>query len=101
MEVCKWVVECNNKVREALLQKGRVYRDFVLCKVVDFLSVPRCCKCQGYGNVSKYCTKTVEGICAHCAEEIHGVKEWKALESNPVCAVYKVAEKLTRLKVGQ
>ena len=59
------VVEVSPKIRETLLDAGRVYIDFAACRVVDHLSVTRCYRCQGYGHGVKFCKKSV---CSHCGK---------------------------------
>ena len=58
LPVVNLVVEVAPKIRETLLDAGRVYIDFAACRVVDHLSVTRCYRCQGYGHGVKFCKKS-------------------------------------------
>lgn len=56
-ETVNLVVELEPKIRELLLEAGRVYIDYDSCRIVDFYHISRCYRCQGYGHVQKFCKK--------------------------------------------
>lgn len=64
-KVERWVVECTPEVRDWLTSEGRIYVDWSLCRVKDFLSVTRCYNCQGYGHPSRFCKG--KRTCGHCS----------------------------------
>lgn len=57
-EVNNWVIECPPKIRESLIKRRRVYIEFSSCRVVDYMAIVRCYRCQGYGHITKYCKQT-------------------------------------------
>lgn len=59
LDVVNIIVEVSPKIRDVLMDIGRVYIDFASCRVVDHLSISRCYRCQGYGHVAKTCRKSV------------------------------------------
>lgn len=75
-----WVATCNPKMRELLINKGRVYIDWFSCKVKDFISVPRCYKCHGYGHMAGNCKSKLK--CGKCGEEGHEFKSCKSQGPN-------------------
>lgn len=54
-DVVNIVAEVDCKIREVLLEAGRVYIEFAACRVVDQRAITRCFWCQGYGHVTKVC----------------------------------------------
>ncbi|KAK5646388.1 hypothetical protein RI129_004852 [Pyrocoelia pectoralis] len=60
------IAECTPAVRQRLLHQGRIYIQFESCRVLDYIQVTRCFKCQGYGHPAKYCTATAD-TCSLCA----------------------------------
>lgn len=94
-----WVVECSGQVRRSLIFKERVYIEWRSCKLEDYLSVPRCFKCQGLGHVSKYCKR--ENItCGHCSELGHDIKVCPNKVATPVCCNCKNQKKDANHKVS-
>lgn len=99
-DVCNWVIEVNNRIRVALLEKGRIYIDYACCKVRDILAVPRCYKCQGYGHLVKYCKREGGEICSHCGETGHNYRDCKIDKDRPCCVQCKIAKKDSGHRVG-
>lgn len=57
-------------VRRQLKSKDRIYIGYGACKVDDFLSVSRCCKCQAFGHTQAECRRE-QPVCGHCAQKGH------------------------------
>lgn len=99
-DVYNVVLECAPKIRNELISKGRIYVEFPSCRVVDFLGVSRCFKCQGYGHVEKYCTNTGPTVCSHCGGEGHSFQGCSKKEEEAVCVVCKAAKKASNDRGG-
>lgn len=94
-----WVVECSAELRKDLINKFKIFIDWVACRVKDFISVSRCFKCQGLGHISKSCTKE-QSICAHCAVVGHDIKTCPKKKEAPTCANCKNQNKDARHNVN-
>lgn len=53
-------------VRTHLVSRGRVSIGWRRCRVIDFVSVTRCYRCQEFGHVRARC-KAPRDVCSHCA----------------------------------
>lgn len=89
---CNWIIECSADIRDELISRGRIYIDFSYCRVVDYLGVARCFKCQCYGHVAKHCDKK-NNTCSHCGEEGHVYTDCKNKDKETSCAACKAAKK--------
>src|SRR5436190_23688640 len=86
------VVECSVRIRNWLRGKEKIYIEWQLCRVKDYVDVPRCYKCQRYGHVAKHCNSEKPG-CSHCAGE-HEFKDCPdAKKKERVCCVNCKREK--------
>lgn len=95
------VAEVEAKLREDLLETGRVYIDFAACRDVDQIGGTRCFRCQGYGHVARLCKKEPgDSICSHCGRAGHEYKECRRAEENPSCANCLAAKKPANNRVG-
>lgn len=67
-----WVLDVDNEVFRCLTERKRICIDFSRYRVVEFLQITRCFKCQGYGHISSRC----QGVqrCQKCAGE-HRITE--------------------------
>lgn len=73
-EVVNHVAEVTPKMRNLMLNKGKLYLPFLAISVKDYLVVPRCLKCQDYGHITKFC-KEENRVCAHYGVENHERKD--------------------------
>lgn len=64
------VLECSAKLRQALMDKGRLYIGWQVVEVCDHISVLCCTKCQQYGHPERFC-RAVEVTCGKCGETGH------------------------------
>lgn len=64
------VVRCTPEVRNAIVNKGKVYVHWERHSVWDYIDVVCCHKCQLYGHVEKYCSAKTR-TCGKCGEEGH------------------------------
>lgn len=94
------VVEVDPKIRELLLEAGRVYIDYDACRVVDFLHVSRCFKCQAYGHVRKTCKSTGESLCSHCGRAGHEYAGCPRKWDTPTCVNCLAAKRPCDHRVG-
>lgn len=61
------LVKCRSEMRNKMVRSGRVFVGWESLVVTDHIDVPRCFNCQGYGHVSKLCSK--EARCGRCGKE--------------------------------
>jgi len=62
------VVESSVRVRNWLRGKERIFVEWQSCKVIDYVDLARCYKCQRYGHIAKHCDHE-KPSCSHCAGE--------------------------------
>lgn len=60
-----WVLDVDNDVFRCLIGRRRICIDFNRYRIVEFLQIIRCFKCQGYGHLSSRCQG--EQKCSKCA----------------------------------
>ena len=87
-----WVLEVAPELRNRLRKAERLFVMTRSCKVLDYISLSRCYKCQLYGHIAKHC-KAVKTTCSHCAEEGHTFSECKNKEQVAKCAVCKASKR--------
>lgn len=80
------IMECSPKLRQALVEKGRVYLGWQVVEVCDHISVTCCNRCQQYGHPERYC-RTTEIVCGGCGEVGHRKPECKS--ESKCCATCK------------
>ena len=87
--VMNLVVEVSPKIRDVLLDAGRVHIDFAACRVVDHLSVT-----VGYGHGIKQCKKPErECVCSHCGKVGDDFRTCNVVGEKPSCANCLAAKK--------
>lgn len=74
-----WLIDIDGNDRDVLLSHKIICLDFERYRVVDFISVTRCFKCQSFGNYADQCKG--ETHCAKCAED----RSMKNCKSGTVC----------------
>jgi len=67
--VCTWVVAAHPNVWSFLMSKGHAYVESNKCPVREYISVPRCYLCYGYGHLAKYCR--IGACCRKCGSKGH------------------------------
>ena len=70
-----WIISVDDKGRALLLTRKRICIDFERIRIVDYIPIIRCFKCQKFGHVISKCEN--EQICPKCAEN-HEEKVCKA-----------------------
>lgn len=71
------VLECAPSLRDALVEKGRVFIGWQAVTVTDHINVTCCMKCQQFGHPERYCRQK-EVTCGRCGEIGHASKDCKA-----------------------
>jgi hypothetical protein len=99
-DVVNIVVELDPKIRELLLENGRVYIDYDSCRIVDFYHISRCYRCQGYGHVQKFCKRSGDSVCSHCGRAGHEHMNCPRREEKPVRVNCLSAKKPSDHRVG-
>lgn len=88
---CHFVLYVPAKIREALINDGRLYMGWESFPVKDFCGVVKCTRCHLYGHMAKQCTAKT-AVCGHCAIEGHDRAECpngRAPAKCPACARHK------------
>ncbi|XP_076230262.1 uncharacterized protein LOC143176008 [Nomia melanderi] len=79
-----WVIEVSPKARKALKDRGRLFLEWQVCHVRDYVVAGRCFRCQAFGHIAKHC-RAVADTCGHCAQEGHSFKECPNTKEKPSC----------------
>ncbi len=74
-ETCHWVAEVTPELFTLLNRKRRLYFEWTVLKVKEFIRETRCYNCNLFGHIAKNCKNAK--TCARCAEEGHEHKECK------------------------
>lgn len=81
---CHRVYEMPAKIRKLLVEQEKVFVNWTVCRVRDFIGLTVCTKCQMIGHSYKYCRDALR--CGHCAEENHSNESCPNAAAKPVCA---------------
>lgn len=84
------VLRCSPAMRDALVNRERVYLGWERYPVKDFVDVTCCNKCQMYGHVAKYC-KAEKETCGKCG--VIGHSRHACNSATTVCATCKAFKK--------
>ena len=91
-EEVNWVLEVAPELRNRMRKAERLYIMARSCKVLDYIGLSRCYKCQLYGHIAKYC-RAEKVTCSHCAEDGHTFADCKNKKDAAKCVVCKVAKR--------
>lgn len=81
---CHRVYEVPAHLRHVLVKQGKVFVDWNVCRVRDFIGLTVCSKCQMIGHSFKFCKD--QQRCGHCAGEGHARTDCPKAAAKPVCA---------------
>lgn len=81
---CHRVFEVPAHIRHVLVEQGKVFVDWNVCRVRDFIGLTVCSKCQMIGHSFKFCKD--QQRCGHCAGEGHARINCPKAAAEPVCA---------------
>lgn len=73
-----WLIDVDSRSKEMLLQMKRVCIDYDRYRVVEFISINRCFKCQVFGHIASKCSGDIH--CVKCSGP-HGQSECKSVET--------------------
>lgn len=71
------VFECSPRLRDAMIALDQLYIGWESIRVVDYVSVICCSRCQIYGHKERFC-KAQEHTCGRCAVSGHKTSECKS-----------------------
>lgn len=73
-----WLIDVDKELSERLLDKRRICIDYERYRVVQFVTIIRCFKCQEFGHMSGQCKGELR--CPKCSDE-HMLADCKSLET--------------------
>jgi len=59
-----WIVQLNGDLWKQLVAKSKVYMNWRVHNVKEYVNVMRCFKCHGYGHIAKFCNQ--DDLCEKC-----------------------------------
>lgn len=72
-----WMLDVDDEGRKCLLKSKRICIDFNRYRIVDFVSIARCFRCQEFGHYAGQCKNDIR--CVKCSEPHHH-RDCKAAE---------------------
>jgi hypothetical protein len=78
-----WILEVTPVTRNLLIKIGKLYIQWTIISLEDFIEVRRCFKCQDYGHIARNCTSKLT-YCPHCAGQ-HDSKTCPNLDKQAKC----------------
>ncbi|KAF6197389.1 hypothetical protein GE061_020252 [Apolygus lucorum] len=94
----KWVVQVSQAVRSIIIKDGKVRLGWLVCRVVDHISVSRCYRCQKFRHVAKGCS--AGEVCGWCSENGHNFKSCSNRSQPPKCTNCNDAGRLDHHDAG-
>lgn len=70
-----WLIDIDERGRDWLISQRRICVDFDRYRVVNYVNIIRCFKCQEYGHYANSCRGALK--CAKCADT-HNIKDCKS-----------------------
>ncbi|KAK2574828.1 hypothetical protein KPH14_012922 [Odynerus spinipes] len=80
------IVEVPGYVKRTVVDEGRLFVNWNVFRVREFISVLRCHRCYGFGHMMRECS-VKERLCQRCGESGHLVKECKKQNECRNCKV--------------
>lgn len=81
---CHRVYEVPANLRHVLVEQGKVFVDWTVCRVRDFIGLTVCSKCQMLGHSFKFCKDQTR--CGHCGQDGHARDSCPNTAAKAVCA---------------
>lgn len=81
---CHRVYEVPANLRHILVEQGKVFVDWTVCRVRDFIGLTVCSKCQMIGHSFKFCKDQTR--CGHCGQDGHARESCPNTAAKAVCA---------------
>ncbi|KAL0269060.1 UNVERIFIED_CONTAM: hypothetical protein PYX00_010794 [Menopon gallinae] len=78
-----WVVRVTGGLRKKMLEMGRVYIGWDVCRVEDEPGMTRCYRCLAFGHLAGKCV--AKPVCGHCGTEGHERKDCGKTTEPAVC----------------
>jgi len=64
-----WIVQLNGDLWKQLVAKAKVYMNWRVHNIKEYINVVRCFKCHGYEHIAKFCNQ--DDLCEKCGEKGH------------------------------
>lgn len=87
-----WLLDVDVDSKNLLLDKKRICIDFERYRVVEFISITRCYKCQKFGHLANRCEGEIH--CSKCAGS-HNIKDCKSTKESCANCYFEASEDST------
>jgi len=64
-----WIVQLNGDLWRQSFAKTKIYINWKVHNVKEYINIVRCYKCHGYGHIAKFCN--YDELCEKCGEKGH------------------------------